>query len=123
MMRIAAIAALSLAACGPLARGSGQADEDRLRLCVQNATVGFGNIVARAGLTRFNVMPGEEQCRAVTVTGMAIELRAATTGGGASGPLSYSERLQPGGSSCWRWRLTNARASSVDLTPCGDEPG
>lgn len=118
MMRIAALAAIGLAACGPLARGSGEAGDERLRLCVQNATVGYGNIVARAGLTRFNVMPGQEQCRPVSVTGMAIELRATTTGGGSLGPLSYAERLQPGGSDCWRWRLGNASATSADLMPC-----
>jgi hypothetical protein len=120
MMRIAALAAIGLAACGPLARGSGEADDERLRLCVQNATVGYGNIVARAGITRFNVMPGQEQCRPVSVTGIALELQATTTGGGSLGPLSYAERLQPGGAPCWRWRLTNARSSSVDLTPCAD---
>jgi hypothetical protein len=121
MMRIAALTAIGLAACGPLARGSGEADDERLRLCVQNATVGYGNIVARAGLTRFNVMPGQEQCRQVTATSIALELRATTTGGGSQGPLSYAERLQPGGSGCWRWRLGNARSSSADLMPC-EEP-
>jgi hypothetical protein len=85
MKRIATLAVISLAACGPLARGNGEAGEERLRLCVQNATVGYGNIVARAGITRFNVMPGQEQCRPVAVTGIALELRAETTGGAPKG--------------------------------------
>jgi hypothetical protein len=118
MMRSAAVVLLCLAACGPLARGKGEADSGRLTLCVQNETVAYGNIVARAALVRFDVQPGEQVCKPVIATGPAIELRATTMGGGVAGPLSYATRLDVGGSSCWRWRLTDAPASAVDLMPC-----
>lgn len=118
MKRIVAITVLCLsAACGPALK-PGEQDENTTRLCVENATAGYGNIVARAGLVRFNVMPGQEQCRSVIVTGASLDLRAVTTGGGSGGPISYSERLQTGASRCWRWRLSNSRASAADLTPC-----
>ena len=120
MMRIAAVTLVCLTACGPLARGSGDEGPNTLRLCVENATAGYGNIIAHAGLVRFNVMPGQEQCRPVHVPGSALQVTARTMGGGAAGPLSYTERLQPGATGCWRWRLTNSRASAADLTPCAD---
>lgn len=123
MKRLALLALLPLqfTACGPFFRGGGGPDPDALRLCVVNATTGYGNVVARVGLVRFTVLPGQEQCRPVTLTGAYLELRAVTTGGGVTGPLSYAERLQPGNTRCWRWRLSNARASAVDITPCGDD--
>lgn len=121
MIRLALVTIVGLSACGPALR-EGEMDAGSTRLCVENATAGYGNIVARAGLVRFTVMPGEEQCRPVIVTGAALELRAVTTGGGSSGPVSYGERLQTSASRCWRWRLTNSPASSADLTPCRDEP-
>ena len=119
-MKIALVTVLRLSACGPSLR-QGETDPNATRLCVENATAGYGNIVARAGLTRFTVMPGERQCRSVIVTGAALELRAVTTGGGSAGPISYAERLQTGASRCWRWRLGNSPASAADLTPCDDD--
>lgn len=118
MKRCSVLLLLSLAACA-----ARKGDEDRpapgpLRLCVENATAAHGNIVARAGLVRFDVMPGQTECKPVIVTGSSLPLRAQTIGGGAAGPQSYAERLLPGGSSCWRWRLTDSPASSVDLMPC-----
>jgi hypothetical protein len=123
MKRLALLALLplQLTACGPFFRGGGEPDPDALRLCVVNATAGYGNVVARVGLVRFTVLPGQEQCRPVTLTGTFLELRAVTTGGGAAGTLSYAERLQPGNTTCWRWRLGNTRASALDVTPCGND--
>lgn len=120
MKRIAAVTLLCLTACGPTVRGGGADGPNTLRLCVENATAGYGNIVAHAGMVRFNVMPGQEQCRAVSIPGSAVQVTARTTGGGSGGPISYAERLQPGATGCWRWRLTNSRASAADLTPCAD---
>jgi hypothetical protein len=118
MMRTAAVLLLCLTACGPLARGNGEEGPERLTLCVRNETAAYGNIVARANLLRFDVMPGEEVCKPLPSTG-TIPLRASTTAGGASGPLSYAAQLHTGGARCWRWRLTNSPASAADLTPCG----
>jgi len=123
MKRLALVLALC-AACGPLRPGEERTGEPPLRLCIQNDASAFGNIIARAGLVRFDVMPGQEVCKPVTLTGADIPLRAVTTGGGLAGPVSYAERLQPAGARCWRWRLTSSPASAADLTPCDiqDEP-
>ncbi|HYW11641.1 MAG TPA: hypothetical protein VE871_06770 [Longimicrobium sp.] len=120
MKRLALLALLplSLNACGPIFRSSPEADANALRLCVQNATAGQGNVVARVGLVNFNVMPGQEQCRPVALTGSYLPLNASTTGAGVAGTLSYAERLHPGATTCWRWRLTNSASSPRDVTPC-----
>ncbi len=110
--------ALNLTACGPSFRSDPVADANALRLCVQNATAGQGNVVARAGLVRFNVMPGQEQCRPVALTGSFLPLNASTTGEGVGGTRSYSERLHPGTTTCWRWTLTNSASSPRDIAPC-----
>lgn len=127
MPRLAFLALAALAACATARQAGGPDAEDAggLRLCVRNATVGYGNLVARAGLVRIDVLPGEEVCRRLTGPGPTFALRAETTGGGAAGRLSYTATLQAGGSSCWRWRLTNQPGSASDLMPCGgeDEPG
>lgn len=121
MKRYTALLLFCLTACWPFAREEG--DEEReppepLTLCVQNETVAYGNIVARAALVRFDVMPGERVCKRLLATGPAIGLTAVTTGGGVSGPRRYATRLDAGGSRCWRWRLTDSPASAVDLMPC-----
>lgn len=116
--RVAAVLLLCLSACGPLFKRGTGAESSRTTLCVVNATVAYGSLTARAGLVRFDVMPGEEVCKPVIATGGDIVLRAQTIGGGASGPRRYAERLPAGGYRCWRWRLTDSPASSGDLFPC-----
>ena len=91
---------------------------EALRLCIRNETVGYGNVVAHAGPTRFTILPGQEQCRPVTDTGPGIQLTAVTTGGGVTGPLAYANTLRPAADRCWRWSLTNQQASALDLEPC-----
>ena len=123
MMRIAVVTILCLGACEPLARGSGDDDPQALRVCVENSTVGYGVVIARAGLVRFNVQPGHEECRKVMATGVDMVLRAVTTGGGIAGPVSYAQPLEPNATGCWRWVLTNASASAANLRPCWGESG
>ena len=109
---------LLAAACGPAM--SGNEDEpapERPRLCIENATAAYGAITARAGQVRYHVIPGETQCKALVSSG-TVELRASTIGGGVAGPLRYAATLQPFGSGCWRWRLTDSPASAGDLGPC-----
>lgn len=118
MKRLPAFLLLTLAACAARPGDENRPAPEPLRLCVENATAAYGAITARAGLVRFDVMPGERVCKALIATGAAIDLRARTIGGGARGPLRYAERLQPGVSRCWRWRLTDSPASSLDLVPC-----
>ena len=118
MNRLAVLALLGLAACGAFRRDNDSPTAQRLRLCVQNATVGYGNITAHADLVRFDVMPGQEVCKMVPAAGPQLVLTAQTMGGGATGPRSYATRLQAAGAGCWRWRLTDSQSSSIDLTPC-----
>jgi hypothetical protein len=122
MHRCAAVLLLTLAACGPFfRRGEEPPDRARLTLCVQNGTVAYGNLVARAGAVRFDVMPGQQVCKQLIGTGGFITLRAATIGGGSAGPRRYDASLPVGGYGCWLWRLTDSPASSADLGPCPDE--
>ena len=122
MHRIALVPLLCLAACGPLVRRGGGEDPQAVRLCVRNDAAGYGNVVARAELVRFDVFPGQEVCKALPRGAPSIALRASTTGGGAAGPLTYAATLQSGGYGCWRWRLGSSRASAGDLTPCPESP-
>jgi hypothetical protein len=111
-----ALITLSLAGCASIFhRGEGR---EPMQLCVRNSTVGYGNVVAHAGLIRFDVMPGQEQCKRIAEISGSLTLTARTTAGGTAGPLSYATELNPGGSRCWRWDLDNTRASQVDLLPC-----
>lgn len=123
MHRCVAVLLLFLAACGPFFRGGEEGDAgDRLTLCVENATVAYGNLVARAGPVRFDVMPGQQMCKPLLGAGGFIPLRASTTGGGIRGPRTYEARLPVSGYPCWRWRLTDSPASSADLHRCPAEP-
>lgn len=121
MHRLTTVPLLCLAACGPFFKPSDEPHEPSLTLCVQNETVAYGNIVARAGMVRFDVMPGQEVCKPLIGTGGYVSLRASTTGGGASGPRHYEQRMPIGGFRCWRWRLTDSPASAADLGPCPEE--
>jgi hypothetical protein len=122
MHRYAIVLLLSVAACGPFFRRGDRAHErERLTLCVQNSTVAYGNLVARAEQVRFDVMPGHQVCKPLLGAGGYIQLRAATTGGGIGGPRRYEERLPITGYTCWIWRLTDSPASSADLGPCPED--
>jgi len=123
MKRIGVALLLAASACGAFRRDQDNPGAQSLRLCVQNATAGYGNITARADLVRFDVMPGREVCRIVPAAGPSLVLQASTVGGGTAGPLNYATRLTTGAGGCWRWRLTDSPASAVDLTPCRDDPG
>lgn len=122
MTRPAVLVALALVGCRSLPPREGEQASEPLRLCIENATNSYGNVIAYAGLTRFDVMSGQQVCKTVLGTDPGISLRATTTAGGANGPLSFSNRLLPGGTRCWTWRLTDSPASAYDLTPCEDEP-
>lgn len=123
MRRFAVIPVLCLAACGSLRRGEGAADAGPLRVCVRNATAGYGNVIAHVSFVRYDVAPGEEVCKSVPGGDPTVALRAVTIGGGAAGPLSYATTLRTGGSSCWRWTLGNLPAAAANATPCDFGPG
>jgi hypothetical protein len=114
------VALLGLASCASLFhRGSGQ---EPLRLCIQNGTVGYGTLVAHAGLIRFDVTSGQEVCKPIAEISSSLTVTAQTLGGGSAGPLSFSASVPAGGARCWRWRLTNAPGSEADLMPCDLSP-
>ena len=123
MHRLAVVALLGLAACSAFRSENDSPTAQRLRLCVQNATVGYGNITAHADMVRFDIMPGQEVCKMVPATGPMLALTAQTMGGGASGPLRYATRLQHAGPGCWRWRLSDSPNSSIDILPCEQQTG
>ena len=122
MKRIASAVLLSLAACGTGMRSGDEPAGERLQLCVQNGTTAYGNIIARAGLVRFDVMPGREVCKPLPTAGPTVRLLAETTGGGSRGPITYATTLQTGNVLCWRWRLTETPTSATDLRPCDSTP-
>jgi hypothetical protein len=120
---VAALLTLAFAGCASVFH-RGEAREPQ-RLCIRNATVGYGNIVAHAGLIRFDVMPGQESCKRIAEISSHLTLVAETTAGGTAGPLHYNAELPGGASRCWRWELANSQASQANLMPCdlGAEPG
>jgi hypothetical protein len=119
MTRLATAALLLAAACraGKPGDPANPAPEP-VRLCVRNENVAYGNVLAYAGQTRFDVMPGHQVCKVVRGNAMGISLRATTTSGGAHGPRYSRTRLQMNAERCWQWRLTAAPGPSGDLTPC-----
>jgi len=121
MRQIVAAALLALPACKPQQPGAGPAPQS-VRLCVQNETVAYGNVIAYAGPVRFEVMPGREVCKQLSERGPFVQLRAVTTAGSAHGPLSFAARLQVDATRCWAWRLTEGPGGSGDLSPCDAAP-
>lgn len=117
MKRLTAL--LLLAACAGNPEGE-DGPPERTQLCIENATAAYGAITARAGLVRYDVLPGQTECKPLLNPG-PLSLRATTIGGGAAGPMRYATTLQVSGYRCWRWRLTDAAASAGDIGPCPSE--
>jgi hypothetical protein len=116
---ILAVTLVVLAACAS-SGGSAAYDPNAVTLCIENTTVGYGNVVAYASTVRFTVYPGEQVCRQVRPTGGGLPIRASTSGGGMTGPLRFSFTL-PGSSACWHWRVSSARG--LDVVSCDEGPG
>lgn len=106
------LALLSLIGCassgGPGPAGYG------MTLCIQNDAIGYGNLVARVGTTRFTVLPGDEECKDVNAVGGGIPVRAATTGGGAGRPLRFAFELPTTMTDCWFWRVSSSQMVEVE---------
>ena len=122
-MRLASVAliVLLLAGCWPFGGGSsGEFGPGDLVVCVQNELAGYGNVVARAGGTRYDVMPGETACRRIISADARLTLTATTQGGGVRGPLSISEPLPSSGPGCWLWRLGPGQSSAALPLDCVD---
>lgn len=96
--------------------------DNSLTLCIENATAGYGNVVARVESARFEVRPGQTLCRRIGTAGNAPRLTASTVGGGISGQLRFRTTLPGGGAGCWRWQLSG-RETEGALLPCREGEG
>jgi hypothetical protein len=113
---------LTLAAAACSRPRSGPAGGNALTLCIENATTGYGNLVARIETTRFEVTSGRSLCREFTPASATPTITAVTRGGGAAGPLRFSTSLPSGGGACWRWRVEGVQ-SEGSLLPCREGDG
>lgn len=105
-----------LAVAGCASSGGADAyDPNAVRMCIENTAVGYGNVIAYVSSVRYTVYPGEEVCKNVRSAGAGLSVRAATSSGGAAGPLRFSFAL-PGGTYCWHWRVSSGRA--LDIVSC-----
>jgi hypothetical protein len=121
MKRFVALALLLAGACKHGRPGDPTVPAPQpVQLCIQNETVAFGNVIAYAGQTRYDVMSGHQVCKPIHGPAPYLPLRATTTSGGANGPRVYSARLRMTGERCWQWRLSDAPASPGDLQPCDE---
>lgn len=96
-------------------RGGRAYDPNAVTLCVENNSIGYGNLIVFAGSTRFTVYPNDQTCRDVRAIGPGLEVRAASTGATAMGPLRFAFQL-PGSASCWHWRVTSSQV--LDIVEC-----
>ena len=123
MRRIIFLFPLLLAGCLPFGRREAGAGRPALTLCVENATAGYGNIIARTETVRFDVIPGRTECKELPSLGGSVRLTARTVGGGARGPMEYAATLPSSAPGCWHWRLGNSQSSEIDVMPCDLEAG
>ena len=121
MRRSLILIPLVLVAC---ARQSGPrpASGNEMTLCIENATAGYGNVVARIESIRYEVLPGRSMCRTLTVAAASPRLTAETTGGGTAGPLRFATTLPSSTGACWRWRLSGTQSEGA-LLPCREGEG
>lgn len=116
---VLALALYAVAACAPRQPAENPSAASPTRLCVRNEAAAHGNIIARAGLVRFDVLPGQMVCKRVTFSGTTLQLTARAPGGGLLQPLTASAQLQSTGSTCWRWRIMGSPATV--LSPCNED--
>lgn len=116
MRRSLVLLPLLLAACAGAQSGGGTSNA--LTLCIENATAGYGNVVARVESARFEVLPGRTLCRELNPASATPRLTAVTTSGGAAGPLRFATML-PSSGGCWHWRLSGHAEGA--LLPCDGE--
>ena len=119
MRRSLVLIPLVLVACG---RQTGPRAEpgNAMTLCIENATAGYGNVVARVESVRYEVMPGRTECRTVSIASASPRLTAQTTAGGTTGPLRFATTLPSSSGACWRWRLSGTQSEGA-LLPCRED--
>ena len=112
------LASFVVAGCWPFGGPGGAFGPNDTVVCVQNELAAYGNVVARAGEARFDVMPTATICRRVNSAGPRLALTATTTGGGAAGPLTFADALPASGPGCWLWRLGPGRGAAILPIEC-----
>jgi hypothetical protein len=110
---------LVAAAC---ARPRGATPGNAMMLCIENATAGYGNVVARIEAIRYEVLPGRTMCREITPASATPRISAVTTSGGAAGPLRFATTLPSSSGGCWRWRVSGQQTEG-SLLPCREGEG
>ena len=123
MRRGVLLVPLLLVGCWPFGARGGAIGPNDLVICVRNELGGYGNVIARAAEARLDVIPGTMGCRRVIGGQPNLTLTARTVGGGAAGPLEFSERLPSSAPGCWLWRLGPGRTSIVMPMECSEVPG
>jgi hypothetical protein len=123
MRRLLLLLPFLLVACSPFGRRGGAIRASDLVVCVRNDLAAYGNVTARAAEATFDVMPGATSCRRIIAGDPRIALTATTIGGGAAGPLSFSDALPSSGPGCWLWRLGPGRTAAILPMECSEVPG
>ena len=123
MRRVLVLLPLLLAGCWSRGGGGGAFGPSDLVVCVRNELSAYGNVIARLAEVRVDVMPGGVSCRRVIGGGPSVTLTATTTGGGAAGPLNFSERLPSAAPGCWVWRLGPGTSGALLPLDCTEVSG
>jgi len=118
MRRVLALLPLLLAGCWPFGGPGGAFGPNDTVVCVQNDLAAYGNVIARVGEVRYDVMPAMTTCRRVNTAAPRLALTARTMGGGAAGPLSFADALPGSGPGCWLWRLGPGQGAAILPIDC-----
>ena len=120
MRRVVALLPFLLAGCWPFGGPGNTIGPNDTVVCVQNDLAAYGNVIARVEEARYDVMPANTVCRRVSGVASRIALTARTMGGGAAGPLSFSDVLPGAGPGCWLWRLGPGTGAAILPMDCLD---
>ena len=123
MRRLTLLLPLLLAGCTVFGRGRGEIGPNDRVVCVTNDLAAYGNVAARAGEARFDVMPGATVCRRVIAGDPRLPLTATTRGGGAAGPLRFADVIPSAAPGCWQWRLGPGTIGAVLPMECTEVTG
>ena len=109
---------LALAACSQSRPAS--TPVNAFTLCLQNATAGYGNMVALIERVRYDVRSGQTSCKQVNPATSNARLVAHTigAGGGTNEQLQFATTLPSAGASCYLWRLSTPQNQAGDILQC-----
>ena len=120
MRRTTLLLAVLFAACSQARPTS--SPQNAFTLCLQNATAGYGNVIALIERVRYEVRPGQTSCRQVNPASTSARLVAHTSAGGDRGQLQFATTLPSAGAPCYRWRLADSQNPAGNILQCeGDQ--